>query len=537
MSKIKIYENPSHSFDAQKVKDIVYQDSLDNTGNTNVLLYGNYTYNEDEKVGQFEKAFLFDNDQTSNNLVCIGDKSQVVRFTTLDWGEGEFFSNPNSYNSSHDWLPFQDATEYSDGQYFVLRNEVLHIHDLEMYVPLNFGKGFRQIHFCKSCNEHYKRRCKCLNKSRPSGHSPNQVYFCDVEKGFDVNSIKSLNHLTTNTKTFLGFEWELGFENPNLSTNEIAFALYRHIKNKDVNLFNLFGDNMRDGSIDNYYSKGSEIGSNVMSFDYYQKYATMIEEVSEFANSRDIFGSNLGFHINISRDSFVDENEILNFLVLTQTSVEILVKLSGRRDEGSNMNNYCPIDIPFGFRDEEVEKINRGLTSLAMNKKLASKIFNGNAIGDKMTWMAFHKNAMIEFRLPSSSTDNEGHAFSKTCRHLELVFAMVEYSRQHTIDKMRFDMFLDWIHENEHFVNIYNAIVCNDDIMELIEQATSFAKQLSIAKPNLEFDFDNDNTSEMENEFGLWMDKCKNAKEVDDSTKQIKDKYNKKVKDRKERKV
>ena len=47
----------------------------------------------------------------------------------------------------------------------------------------------------------------------------------------------------------------------------------------------------------------------------------------------------------------------------------------------------------------------------------------------------------------------------------------------------------------------------------------------------------NDNTNEMEQEFKSWMDKCKNAKEVDDETKEIKNKYNKKLKDRKERKV
>ena len=155
-----------------------------------------------------------------------------------------------------------------------------------------------------------------------------------------------------------------------------------------------------------------------------------------------------------------------------------------------------------------------------------------------MQWIAFHKSLAIEYRLPASATDSKDGVFSKTCRHLEMVFALVEYSKTHNLKDMRFDLFLDWMAKDETFVNVYNAIVSNEEVMQLIEQSTMFAKQLNISTPDLKVDFeDEQSTEKMQSDFEDFIKQVKEAKQVDDSTIEIKDKHNKAIKQRKEREV
>ena len=538
-------KNKSNDFDATHVATIIRNDEFESSSSTtNVLLYGDYMI-DDNGIGRYSKFFVFNGyDNNQNNLVRIASgKESFENFFAQEYVNGDFQPLESVSRDAFKWMPESVLRRVfnSDGSFFALKSETCFVSDLRKWIPMNFSK-LRAIKYCKSCETHFKRQCACLGKSVPSGYSPNETYFVDVDNGTDIQSKSSLNQLIWNSydtpKTFIGFEWELGFEKSNLSTNEIAQSFYRHIKNKNVDLYNLFGDNMEDGSINNYYSKGSEIGSNVMSLDYYKKYATMIEEVSEFANEQEIFGSNLGFHINISRDSFSDVKQIRNFLTLAFSSVEILIKLSGRRDGGSNMAHYTPIVVPSDFRDSKMEQVNRGLTSQSMIKKLAHMIHTQREIGNKMQWLAYHKSFAIEYRLPASATDSKDGVFSKTCRHLEMVFALVEYSKTHALKDMRFDLFLDWMAKDETFINVYNAIVSNEDVMDLIEQSTMFAKQLNISTPDLKVDFeDEQSTEKMQSDFEDFIKQVKEAKQVDDSTKEIKDKHNKAIKQRKEREV
>ena len=538
-------KNKSNDFDATHVSTIIRNDEFQSSSSTtNVLLYGDYIV-DDNGIGRYSKFFVFNGyDNNQNSLVRIASSNESFEnFFAQEYVNGDFQPLESVERDAFKWMPksIMQRVFNSDGSFYSLRNETCFISDLRKWVPMNFKK-LRAIKYCKSCETHFKRQCACLSKSVPSGYSPNETYFVDVDNGTDIQSKSSLNQLIYNSmglpKTFIGFEWELGFEKSNLSTNEIAQSFYRHIKSKNVDLYNLFGDNMEDGSINNYYSKGSEIGSNVMSLDYYKKYATMIEEISEYANEQEIFGSNLGFHINISRDSFSSVLQIRNFLTLAYSSVEILIKLSGRKDGGSNMAHYTPIVIPSDYRDSKSEEINRGLTSQAMIKKLAHSIFTLREIGNKMQWIAFHKSFAIEYRLPASATDSKDGVFSKTCRHLEMVFALVEYSKTHNLKDMRFDLFLDWMAKDETFVNVYNAIVSNEEEIQLIEQSTMFAKQLNISTPDLKVDFeDEQSTEKMQSDFEDFIKQVKEAKQVDDSTIEIKDKHNKAIKQRKEREV
>tara|TARA_R100000655_G_scaffold47854_1_gene85100 strand:- start:912 stop:2534 length:1623 start_codon:yes stop_codon:yes gene_type:complete len=535
-------KNKSHNFDATHVSNIIkHENFTSSSSTTNVLLYGNYEV-DDNGIGRYSKFFVFNGyDSSCNKMIHIASGNlSFKKFFAQRYVNGQFKMIDNIPDDAFDWMPdsVMQRVINSDGNFYTLRNETCFISDLRQFVPMNFAK-LRQIKYCKNCETHFKRACSCLSKSVPNGYSPNETYFVDVENGADIQSRSSMNRTIYETpKTFIGFEWELGFEKNNLSTNEIANAFYRHIKAKNVDLYNLFGDNMEDGSINQYYTKGSEIGSNVMSLDYYKKYATMIEEVSEHANESEIFGSNLGFHINISRDSFSCAKEIQHFLTLAFTSVEILVKLSGRKDGGSNMNHYCPIVVPSDYRSRKMESVNRGLTSQAMIKKLAHMVYTGRQIGNKMQWMAFHKDYAIEYRLPASATDSKDGVFSKTCRHLEMIFALVEYSKTHNLKDMRFDMFLDWMANEDAFINVYNAIVSNEEVMELIEQSTMFAKQLNISTPDLKVDFEDDqSTDKMQSDFEDFIKQVKEAKKVDNSTKEIKDKHNKAIKQRKEREV
>tara|TARA_Y100001937_G_scaffold91101_1_gene123289 strand:+ start:1129 stop:2760 length:1632 start_codon:yes stop_codon:yes gene_type:complete len=540
---MKIIKNKSNNFDATHIASLVEGENFSpSSTTTNVLLYGDYIVNDDG-IGRFTKYFVFSGELGKcNALVPVAtNKTRFERFLSLEYQNGKFHQIQSTPRDSFNWIsPFLlQRVGNSDGQFFTLRNETCFISDLRMFVPMNFAK-LRQIKFCKNCETHFKRQCSCLGKSVASGYSPSDLYFVDVDNGTDLQSKTSLNKsiygYMEQPKTFLGFEWELGFEKENLSTNEIAQSFYRHIKNKNIDLYNLFGDNMEDSSIMSFYSKGSEIGSNVMSFDYYKKYATQIEEISEFANDQEIFGSNLGFHINISRDSFQSASQIINFLTLAFSSVEILVKLSGRRDGGSNMNSYCPIVIPSEYRHTKMEDVNRGLTSQNMIKKLAHNVFVNREIGGKMQWFAFHKSFAIEYRLPASSTDSKNGVFSKTCRHLEMVFALVEYSKQHVLKDMRFDKFLEWMEKQDVFINVYNSIVSNEDVMELIEDSTMFAKQLNISTPKLDVDFEDEfNTDKMQSDFDTFIEQVKSAKKIDDSTKEIKNKHNKNIKQRKKR--
>jgi hypothetical protein len=119
-----------------------------------------------------------------------------------------------------------------------------------------------------------------------------------------------------------------------------------------------------------------------------------------------------------------------------------------------------------------------------------------------------------------------------------MVFALVEYSKTHNLKDMRFDLFLDWMAKDETFINVYNAIVSNEDVMILIEQSTMFAKQLNISTPDLKVDFeDEQSTEKMQSDFEDFIKQVKEAKQVDDLTIEIKDKHNKAIKQRKEREV
>ena len=544
---IKEYKNNSNEYDALTMSRLCKQNHQGNSG-VSIILYGNYYFNEDSHVGEYKKFFIHKGSlKSSENSVFkyIGDT-----ITTNEWLCQEYDKENRTFKFNGMESNYPKHLEYFKNEtihYWVLTKEVLNVVDFrydddEPYakaLPLQFKK-LRSIHFCKSCESHFKTTCQCLKKSNSRGnYSYNNIVFCDVQDKLDITSVnQSINETLMNNKTFLGFEWELGFTKSRYSTNDISLAFYRHVKNKDINLFNMFGDNMEDSTISDHYSKGSEIGSNVFSFDFYNKYQTQIEEVSEFANQSEIFGDKLGFHINISRDSFDGANHIQRFLTLAYSSVEVLVKLSGRRDGGRNMQNYAQVQVPYGYGSMKFGQINRGLTSQRKIKKLAMDVFQGNSIGDKYCWFAFHKSNVIEYRLPSSSTDSVGDIFSKTCRHLELVFGLVEYSRHYNLRNMRFDKFLEYLSRNEVYTNIYNAIVSNESVMDLIEKSTQFAKQINLQKPDLEVEdvnLDDKHLEKMEDDFKKFLKDAKSINEVDDETKVIKEQHNKKIKPRKKR--
>ena len=72
--------------------------------------------------------------------------------------------------------------------------------------------------------------------------------------------------------------------------------------------------------------------------------------------------------------------------------------------------------------------------------------------------------------------------------------------------------------------------------MELIEDSTMFAKQLNISTPKLDVDFEDEfNTDKMQSDFDTFIEQVKSAKKIDDSTKEIKNKHNKNIKQRKKR--
>ena len=548
---MKIYKNNSNSFDVLKMQSLIHEQRFDGDSGTSVILFGDYTYNEEKKIGSFAKAFMFSGTiYNSDDFIKVGDSHYTSKFLTLEKTSNGFERGAFSGDVK---LPYQDDVDASNGSYYVMKKETIHVVDMDTndlwshrVLPLNF-KSLRSIHFCKGCETHYKTRCSCLNKSESSkhGHQTSHTYFVDVDNGIDISSPTSFNYKRTRVqgngverKTFIGFEWELGFAKQRYSTKDIELAFYKHVKNKSVSLFNLFGENMEDSTISEHYSKGSEIGSNVMSLDYYKKYQTMIEEVSEHANDSEIYGANLGFHINISRDSFKSYKEIQNLLTLMLSSVEILVKLSGRRDGGHNISQWCRIDLPSSYIDGKISKLNRALTSQEQIKRLAKDIKDGASIGDKYRFLNFNKSKVIEYRLPSSSTDVKDGIFSKTCRHLELVFAMCEYAKCHELSSMRFDSFLEWLSEEDTFSNCYNSIVSNDGVMEDIEQSTLFAKQMTLVQPSLEVDIESDGEVEaMQENFQSYLEDIKKVKQVDEKTKEVKEKHNKNIKQRKQRSV
>ena len=98
--------------------------------------------------------------------------------------------------------------------YWVLSKEVLNVVDFkyeddETYskvLPLQFKK-LRSIHFCKSCESHFKTTCQCLKKSNSRGnYSYKNIVFCDVQDKLDITSVnQSINERLMQNKTFLGF--------------------------------------------------------------------------------------------------------------------------------------------------------------------------------------------------------------------------------------------------------------------------------------------------------------------------------------------
>ncbi len=507
--------------------------SYDSDEKTIALLYGDYTYHKDGEAfaGMFENVHIFKGYAKNNayNYIVEYHKGDAQKFLSMDkdlnlsnFQEGTIIDN--SFDNLADSL-------YNVDYFAILKKDGMYIEDKNLFLPFHL-KGLRRFQNCPNCKQYYRTYCKCTDKAQIRSHNMSSVYFNDVINGKLITSNRSLNKTLSQRRAFIGFEWELGFEKARRSQAEQTLGFYRMLKSKDIALLNLFGEAMSDSTIGEHYGKGAEIGSNVFSLDYYLKYQSEIERVTEWANENEMYGSKLGFHIHISRDAF-DQKSLVKWLSFMTTSNQVLLKLSGRGMSSGIQKAYAKLVLPYEYQDENISNLHgAGITTHSKLKKLATAVLGGHSLGDKFNYLNFVRTSTIEYRLPASSTDDGKGAFNRVCRHLELMFATFEFATYEDLEDMRFDKFLEWLSKTE-YINLYNAITSDDETMKLIEPSAKLSKAQTLIPPKTEIDVTNaEEVAKMSEAFKDFEKSALSLQEEDEFTKEVITKHAGKLKPR-----
>lgn len=536
MSKIKTITTSTSGVDIVQIENAINNCCfLDSSEDTIALLYGDYNYEATEEgfSGMFENVHIFKGylRESAHNQVFSFKYNTALKFFNMNkdltYDVARMSDSPNK---------FVEAISGFDGaidRFIVLKKDGMFIQDKSLFLPFHL-KGLRRFKCCPNCKQYYRTYCKCTDKAQIRSHNMSRVYFNDVVNNTLVTSGTSLNKSLDRKRGFIGFEWELGYEKARRSQAEQTLGFYRMLKSKNIALLNLFGDAMSDATINQHYSKGAELGSNVFSLEYYKKYQIEIEEITEWANANEMYGSKLGFHIHISRDCF-KQDTLVRWLSFMTTSNQVLLKLSGRGMSSRNQTSYARIALPFNYQVEKITSSqNGGMTTHKQIVKLAKAIMNGETFGDKFNYLNFQHQHSIEYRMPASATDDGSGVFNRVCRHLELMFASFEFAKTQELESMRFDKFLEWLGASDDFVNLYNAITSDNETMAMIEQSSKVSKAQTLIPPSTNIDVTNsEEVARMSEAFKEFEKVALTLNEEDEFTKEVITKHAGKLKPRK----
>ena len=517
---------------------------IDNTSSKiNCFLYGDYKWNEykDEEYGSYGSY--------SKALVIKGEAQQAIlnNFYRLDISEMVMLLCATSIDvTSYDYMikgfNLDELTEYSSLKattrakryleklsplfgrtyFYVNKQDVKNIFDFNKVVGLHFKQS--NIKQCKTCLTHYYQHCACLDNAKHKNiiNQTKMIKFCDIKNDVELFAPSSINAINRENRAFIGFEWELGYAIERTSTQQITNKLYKLFKKHS--LIDMFGEVMEDGSISEHYTKGSEIPSYPISEDYYNKHKDNIEEVSDKFNAMNVLGSKLGFHIHLSRDSFATSEHLERWLGFMTSSAKILLQLSGRAS--GNFNQWASLRLPSAYYARN-KSGNEVMTTPKLLKKLACDVLDGKTFGDKYNYLNFQKKHTIEYRLPASSTGSDSNLeFSKMGRHLELIFASYNYTKEHS--DLSFAKFIEWC-SKANYINLYNAICSNDNLLEEVCNSAEFNAIQSLSAPNInldELDISNsDDLEAMKKEFEEFTKQAENIGNTSDEAKEIVNKH------------
>jgi len=512
-------KNPSFHFQNTHVDFLVGSAGTTGTDQQNILVYGEMKKNTTERGDYYSlskaRAFRSGFDWTAPNLIKmpVSQIKTLLSATDVDFASrvGSFTGPDVRENLNQIPVP-SDLTDNSGATYWVYAEDFPKVFDYDsvfrfwsVYGP-DGGKGIRtsrlsyhlvkalrKLHQCKDCRQAYRNYCQCLAQagqphSWRRNHSGNIVFY-DVKNGNVQTSRDSFNRASTKSqrKPFIGIEIECEMQNTK-SKKEQNIQLLKFCKNKHgLNFSNLFADFKSDSTLRN----GVEIVSQPFSSDYYHKFRPAFEELSnQFAklgiegNENHIRrgGSGVGLHMHLSRDSFASPQHAQRFVKLQHTSASQLWHLSNREVNGRSVC-YSGSDIRDAFNfsvNSETLKLRETADGLGLKgngylsdkdiKKVGKSVYAKESCSSR-AWWNYGNSQTIEFRLPASVFDKQekGKAkkYSKFCATFELLFSMVEYTRDVNFDDVSFEGYCYWLRGKKVWRNILEAIKSNEEVLKI----------------------------------------------------------------------
>ena len=330
----------------------------------------------------------------------------------------------------------------------------------------------RKYHYCKECNEYYRKACRCLSVARIQSYQSginNAFFFDSVEGKTQVKATTGNTTARPSQKTaFIGVEWEVTTTNRrSRQDNAIQFFKFFKKNGGTKHFLDLFNSVKDDSSVSN----GFEMVTNPFSAKYYEDNQASFELMAQYARQQKLRGSGNGIHIHISRNAFTTET-LAKFFKLFGNNSNIIEKLAGRRS-----NRWAKLElgnIPNTELQETIQSKYKIITSKtdAQFMALAKDNSNGNynSIDNRYKFLNLSNAKTIEYRLPASTTDEKGATYSNFCRHIELMLGAFAYVSQAELEleEVSFESFLAFLEASNKYNNIYNCIVSNKEVLTLI---------------------------------------------------------------------
>ena len=352
-----------------------------------------------------------------------------------------------------------------------LNEDIIRLSDSEYTITHEIAKQ-RKIHQCKECNSYYREACVCLDIANIRSYSYKPALsFLSVDSDSNIShASRSGNAGVTEKKAFIGVEWELT-KTDTKSRQKNATRLFKFLKkNKTTKHFlELFQAVKEDTSVRN----GFELVTHPFSASYYQSNKDSFEMMAEHAKKMALKGMGNGIHIHISKDAF-DTETLAKWLKLFYNNSNVLAVLSGRNlnADSGGFRRWANIHLPEEYKTAKSRLgLDFGVKTFSSDlafEMLAKDALNNDVRTDRYSFMNFNNANTIEYRLPASTTDISGAEYSNFCRHIELMLASFDYVKNGEIEAVSFAGFLDFLELSEKYVNLFNAIVTNENALGLI---------------------------------------------------------------------
>ena len=189
----------------------------------------------------------------------------------------------------------------------------------------------RKYHYCKECNEYYRKACRCLSVAQIQSYQSginNAFFFDSVEGNTQVKATTGNTTARPSQKTaFIGVEWEVTTTNRrSRQDNAIQFFKFFKKNGGTKHFLDLFNSVKDDSSVSN----GFEMVTNPFSAKYYEDNQASFELMAQYARQQKLRGSGNGIHIHISRNAFTTET-LAKFFKLFGNNSNVIEKLAGRR--------------------------------------------------------------------------------------------------------------------------------------------------------------------------------------------------------------